>query len=149
MGQAGTESALFLDYRRGEPMAYTATWKIGKAVGETTDFFEGEIASFQLGVTRSGMGGTGMDVGAPYAHDFHVTRLMDKYSPLLFQEAAIGKEREMSVYLRDGNAKTVKTYMTYKFEGCMISGYSSSSGGDKPSESISVNFTKMTYKYEP
>jgi len=31
----------------------------------------------------------------------------------------------------------------------MVSGYSVSSGGDKPTESISLNFTKIEYQYIP
>jgi type VI secretion system secreted protein Hcp len=31
----------------------------------------------------------------------------------------------------------------------IIDGYSVSSGGDRPSESISMNFTKIEYKYTP
>jgi type VI secretion system secreted protein Hcp len=31
----------------------------------------------------------------------------------------------------------------------MISSYSASSGGDRPSESFSLNFTKIEYKYTP
>ena len=29
---------------------------------------------------------------------------------------------------------------------CMISGYSASSGGDRPTESLSLNFTKVEFK---
>ena len=43
----------------------------------------------------------------------------------------------------------LEVYMTYILEDCMISGYSISSGGDRPSESCSLNFTKIEYKNIP
>jgi type VI secretion system secreted protein Hcp len=43
----------------------------------------------------------------------------------------------------------LQTYMEYILEDCMISGYSVSSGGDRPSESLSLSFAKMTMSYTP
>jgi type VI secretion system secreted protein Hcp len=34
-------------------------------------------------------------------------------------------------------------------ENAMIASYSASSGGDRPMESFSINFTKIEYKYTP
>ena len=42
----------------------------------------------------------------------------------------------------------LETYLTIKLTNTMISGYSFSSGGDRPSESISLNFTKIEYTYQ-
>jgi type VI secretion system secreted protein Hcp len=39
-------------------------------------------------------------------------------------------------------------FLHYELENCLISGYSLSSGGDTPSESISLNFTKVTEKFQ-
>ena len=39
-------------------------------------------------------------------------------------------------------------YAEYKLTNCMISGYSLSSGGDRPSESLSINFTKIEYSFK-
>ena len=36
--------------------------------------------------------------------------------------------------------------MTIELVNVMISGFSTHSGGDRPSESITLNFTKVTYK---
>ena len=45
------------------------------------------------------------------------------------------------------SAGSVQAYMVYELEGCGLSGYSVSSGGDRPSESISLNFDKIAFKY--
>ena len=60
----------------------------------------------------------------------------------------MGRSRPMAIYLREGTGKTAKTYLTVKLEDAMISGYNVSDGGDKPMESITINFKKMTSKYE-
>jgi type VI secretion system secreted protein Hcp len=41
----------------------------------------------------------------------------------------------------------LEVYATYKLSDCMVSGYSVSSGGDRPTESISLNFTKIIYEF--
>ena len=38
----------------------------------------------------------------------------------------------------------VETFLTYELENAGLSGYSLSSGGDMPTESLSLNFTKIT-----
>ena len=41
------------------------------------------------------------------------------------------------------NADKVETFLALKLEGTGISGFSVSSGGDKPSEWLSLNFVKF------
>jgi len=112
-----------------------------------------EIDSLQWGVGR----GIGMGVGAsgkreasnPTVSEVSVTKRMDKTSSLLFQEACIGKGKKVTLHLVKTGADKLQTYMEYILEDCMISGYSVSSGGDRPSESISLSFDKMTMSYTP
>ena len=47
------------------------------------------------------------------------------------------------------DAKELEKYALYKLEEVMISGYSLSSGGDRPMESISLNFTKIDVEQIP
>ena len=42
-----------------------------------------------------------------------------------------------------------ETYVEYTLTNTLISGYSISSGGDRPTESLSLNFTKIEYKLTP
>lgn len=44
------------------------------------------------------------------------------------------------------NKDQMEIYLAFELENVMISGYSASSGGDRPSESLSLNFTKITLK---
>lgn len=110
-----------------------------------------EVSSVQLGVGR----GIGAPTGAsfkreatvPDISEIIITRQMDKYSALFFQESVSGKGRSMTIYLTHGSGKTASTYLTVKLENAFVSGYSVSSGGDRPTEAITLNFTKIEYKY--
>jgi type VI secretion system secreted protein Hcp len=41
----------------------------------------------------------------------------------------------------------VDTFLAYELSNCGLSGYSTSSGGDAPTESLSLNFTKIMFTY--
>jgi type VI secretion system secreted protein Hcp len=55
----------------------------------------------------------------------------------------------MKIHVVKADQGKFTSYVEYEFENTLISGYSLSSGGDKPSESISFNFTKIQVKYTP
>src|SRR4030095_3819031 len=42
------------------------------------------------------------------------------------------------------NKDKAQTYLQFKLDNTLISSYSMSSGGDRPSESLSLNFTKIS-----
>jgi type VI secretion system secreted protein Hcp len=69
-------------------------------------------------------------------------------SNLLLKEALGGKAVEAKIELTqtDNSGKHV-SYLKYILTNTLISGYSISSGGDRPSESISLNFTKIDSVY--
>ena len=112
-----------------------------------------EVGSVQFGVGRgiSTPVGTSSkrEASAPKVSEIVVTKLMDSTSPLLFQEALIGKAVKAQVDLVETGSDQLNTYLELTLTNAMISGYSTSSGGDRPSESISINFTKIEYKYTP
>ena len=112
-----------------------------------------DVSSLQWGVGRaiSSSVGTSADREAskPSISEVSVTKLMDESSPLIFTEACVGKGKLVKIDLCTVGTDTIDTYMSYELEDCMISGYSVSSGGDRPSESISLSFTKMTMKFIP
>ncbi|MEJ2643718.1 MAG: type VI secretion system tube protein Hcp [Gammaproteobacteria bacterium] len=110
-----------------------------------------ELGSLQWGVGRAVSMSTGAgherETSAPSISEISVTKTMDKASPKLFQEACSGKAKKVQIHLvRTANDK-LQTYMEYELENCLISGYSVSSGGDLPSESLSLAFTKITMKF--
>ena len=112
-----------------------------------------DVSSVQWGVGRaiSSAVGTSADREAskPSISEVSVTKLMDESSPHIFTEACIGKSKPVQIHLCTVGTDQINTYMEYELEDCMVSGYSVSSGGDRPSESVSLSFTKLTMKFIP
>jgi type VI secretion system secreted protein Hcp len=112
-----------------------------------------EIGSVQLGVGRGISTPVGSsskrEASAPSVSEVTITKLTDSTSPLFFQEALIGKATTAKIDLVETGADQLNTFLEITLTNAMISGYSASSGGARPSESISINFTKIEYKYTP
>jgi type VI secretion system secreted protein Hcp len=111
-----------------------------------------ELQSFQWGVGRgisAGVGGASKrEASAPSVSEITVTKTMDAFSPLALQEALGGKGVTVKIELTRTDAKgNHVAFKKYVLDGTMISGYSLSSGGDRPSESISLNFSKVSSEY--
>ena len=85
---------------------------------------------------------------APSVSEVTVTTAMNKATPLLFTEACVGKSKLVKIHLVQ-TGEELETYMAYELDHSLISGYSMSSGGERPSESISFNFTQIDMKYTP
>lgn len=111
-----------------------------------------EIDSLQWGVGRAISSAIGRSAdresSQPSISEITVTKLMDESSPDLFTEACTGEGKLVTIDFCKTGAE-VEQYMQYELENCMISGYSVSSGGDRPMESISLSFTKITMTYTP
>ncbi len=111
-----------------------------------------ECSSLQWGVGRGIIMQTGAskdrEASSPSISEVTVTKLMDETTPYFFTEACVGKSKKVEIHLvKTGD--TLESYMEYTLSDCMVSGYSVSTGGDRPSESISLNFTKVEMKYIP
>ncbi len=111
-----------------------------------------EIDSLQWGVGRAIASAIGRaadrESSQPSISEISVTKLMDEASPHFFSEACVGEGKPMVIeFCKTGEAAEV--YMKYELEDCMISGYSVSSGGDRPTESISLSFTRIEMTYTP
>ena len=111
-----------------------------------------DVQSMQWGVGRgiSSSPGTTKDREAshPSVSEVVITKLLDETSPKFFTEACVGKGKVVEIHLCKVGDK-LETYMEYKLTNVMISGYSVSSGGDRPMESLSLNFTKIEMNYIP
>lgn len=107
--------------------------------------------SIQFGVGRgiaSAAGGTGIrQASHPSVSEITLSKDSDASSADLFMEALQGKgvDAEIDITTKIGEKTEIMMKLTLK--ECMISGYSVSSGGDNPSESISINFKNITYQY--
>jgi type VI secretion system secreted protein Hcp len=117
-----------------------------------TDQFE--VDSFQFGIGRgvgSPTGGsTNREASTPSVSEITMTKRLDEASGGLIKEAYSGAGKATAVisFVRTDSGGGV-TYLKYTLSNFMISGYSTSSGGDKPSESISLNFTKIVTSVTP
>jgi len=111
-----------------------------------------ELYSFQWGVGRGVSAGVGggskREASAPSVSEIVVTKTMDAASGLLLKEAIGGKAVETHIHLtQTDNEGTHIAFQKYVLTDTLISGYSLSSGGDRPSESISLNFAKFDSSY--
>lgn len=129
--------------------------KLGKINGDATHENHKQwmtLDSLQWGVGRAIATPVGSaknrEASEPSISEVTVTKQMDESSPTLFTEACTGKAMKVEIHLVT-TGDPGDTYMEYTLTDAMISGYSVSSGGDRPSESLSLNFTKLETKYTP
>lgn len=109
-----------------------------------------EVFSAQWGTGRSISTATGSgmnrEASAVSVSEVTVSKNFDVSSLKLLQEHLTpGTAKKVQLdFVQSGQDKLVP-YLTTNLENVMISGYSLSSGGDAPSESISLNFTKVLF----
>jgi type VI secretion system secreted protein Hcp len=112
-----------------------------------------KLDSFSWAVNRtisSPVGGGGRDVSPPKVSEISVSKVMDKSSPLLFLEAAAGKVfPKVEIHVTDSGPTGEKTLYSMSLGDVLVSTYASASGGDRPTEQVSFNFTKIEMKYNP
>lgn len=73
-----------------------------------------------------------------------VTKQQDNASPELATKSFVGTDGEdVTIHLTTTSDQGVNTILELILYDTLISGFSVSSGGDRPSESISMNFTKI------
>lgn len=127
--------------------------KYDKIKGDVTE--EGhkewiEVGSFQWGVGRGISTPTGgaknRESSAPSVSEVTVTKHQDQATIALLTEFYQAQGKEVKFDFASTDKGKLRTYMTYTLTDVMISGYSTSSGGDRPSESLSLNFTKVMTK---
>jgi type VI secretion system secreted protein Hcp len=99
-----------------------------------------EIGSLQLGVGR----------GAKEANfsEVTLTKQLDKSSPELMLRAANGTTIPSATlrFTTTGQEKVV-VYLRYCLTGVRIAGFSQSSGGDRPNESLSLSYATIVQSY--
>lgn len=129
--------------------------QIDKVPGESTDDKHKdwiEMSSFSFGVSQPLAGdrstGGGLSGGRCNHQDFSFTKDLDKATPKLSQLCSkgtnIGKVTVSLCHASDDKSE----YMTYVMEDCIISSVSTSGGsGGRPSDSVCLNYGKITWKY--
>jgi type VI secretion system secreted protein Hcp len=112
-----------------------------------------QVLSYSWGMAQ-GYTPLGVRSGRANFQDISITKTMDKASALLFQACAAGTVIA-TVVLRVSppppSGAAPGDMMTITLNSVHISSYhfNSSSGGDAPTESISLNFTKIKMDYFP
>ena len=111
--------------------AASLTWGVGRAIDTP------------IGSTMN------RESGEPSVSEVTFTKTMDKSTAILLQETCTGETGKKVEVRFMTTANPPKTYMKYELEDALVSGYSvsGSSGGGRPDESISLNFTKITTTY--
>ena len=112
-----------------------------------------DVQSLQFGVGRgiaSPSGATAnREASQPSVSEVVVTKQLDGSSSKLFTESVTGAAgKKVEIHLVSTGSPG-NTYVEYVLSDALISGYSVSSGGDRPSESVSINFTKIEFKQTP
>lgn len=113
-----------------------------------------EVNSFQFGISRTISAPTGgssdRESSAPSVSEITITKPMDSSSPNLLNEALQGTGQTVTIdFVKTGPAGQPITYAEYTLSNTLVSGYSVSSSGDNPTESISLAFTKFTFQFTP
>ena len=109
-----------------------------------------ELNSCQFGVGRSITNATAKGVNreasAPSVSEIVVTKVTDGASVKLLQASCFGEGKDVQIDFCKTDKDKLEPYLTLTLTNTMVSGYSISSGGDRPSESVSLNFTKIECK---
>ena len=69
---------------------------------------------------------------APSVSEVTLSKAMDKCTPQLFKEACVGTSKKVCIDLIQTGGTQLEAYMCYELTNALISGYSVSSGGDRP-----------------
>ena len=106
-----------------------------------------EVNSFQWGVGRgisSPTGGSGdRESSAPSVSEIVVTKPTDISTTNMLNESLQGEGVDVTIDFCKTDKGNLSVYLSFVLNNTMISGYSTSSGGDRPQESLSFNFTKI------
>lgn len=120
--------------------------KIDGIEGESVhEGHEGEIDidSWSLGAGA----GTG---GKPTFQDLHFSKHVDKASPKLLESVANGKHYKSAVLTAEKPGDRPHQYLTITLEDVLISSFfTNQDSSDLPTESVTINFAKITYIYTP
>jgi type VI secretion system secreted protein Hcp len=107
-----------------------------------------ELQSFSVGHSRSN------NAALPVLKEIVVVKMLDKSTPKLAESCATGRHIPKAILTCRKAGGSTNDYYTITLEDCFITSYSVSSGGPAsggdpvPTESISLNFTKIEWKYQ-
>jgi type VI secretion system secreted protein Hcp len=108
-----------------------------------------EILSFSFGATQTGGTTGGGGAGKVVFSDISFTKPVDKSSPLLYLQCAQGKHIPTAILYGRKAGERPTDYYIIKLTDVLISSVQTSgaSGDERPTESLSLNFTKIEFSY--
>lgn len=78
-----------------------------------------------------------------------LTKISDRSTPKLITEAATGRTGKTAKIHLVTTGSPGDTYLDFILTNVLIAGYSIESGGDRPVETITLDFTKIQTRYTP
>jgi type VI secretion system secreted protein Hcp len=133
----------------------SAAWflKIEGVAGGSTDVAHKgwiELESFSLGAQSSQTlaTGQGLPAGKTTTGPLQVTKKSDpndKSAPILYQAALTGRHFQ-KVILEATKSGGGQPYLRITMENCIVSSIQMAAGGDRPTDSFSINFTKILFE---
>jgi type VI secretion system secreted protein Hcp len=136
-------------------MAADIFLKLGDFKGESQDTKhkdEIELLSWSWGVSQTGsmQYGSGGGTGKATFNDFSITHYVDKASPVLMKACATGEHIKEATITARKAGKGQQEFLIFKFADIVITGvHPSGSGGDGPTESVTLQATKYDVEYKP
>lgn len=92
---------------------------------------------------------SGREVAEPSVSEVTLVKMFDSATPKLFTEALVGNQGKTVKIDLVSSGNPGVTYCTYTLSNALISSYSVSTSGDRPTESVSIDFTKLEFKFTP
>lgn len=110
------------------------------------------LQSFQFGVgvgVSMAVGSGNRESSLPSLSEVTVTKGTDIASTMFFESVCkrTNYKKAEIIFTTMVGAGDEETFLKYELENVIFSGYSLSSGGDRPSESLSLNYTKISVQY--
>jgi type VI secretion system secreted protein Hcp len=138
-------------------MAVDMFLKVDDVKGESVDgkhAGEIEVLSWSWGMTQSGTthSGTGGGAGKVDVHDISLTKYVDSASPNFIKACCSGLHYQKALLtVRKAGGPTAVEYLKITMEDLLISGISSggSGGGDRLTETVTLNFGRFKTEYAP
>jgi len=135
-------------------MAVDVFLKLGDIKGESKDAKhagEIDVLSWSWGLSQPSTAASGSGGGAGKVNfsDFSFTHTVDKASPLLMKACATGQHVKEGTLVTRKAGKGQQEYLIIKMSDVLVTSVQSSSGGESPMESVSMQFAKVDLEYKP
>jgi type VI secretion system secreted protein Hcp len=109
-----------------------------------------ELDSFNWGVGRGISSPVGASADrestAPSVSEVVVAKASDISSAKLFSEALQGEGKTVQIDFCKTDKGQLEVYLSLILTNCMLSGHSVTSSGDRPGETLGLNFTKFEFR---